>query len=376
MATFREQYPLSPRKFWKKYLGKFLSWLFLWIFVTIVGMFVSLSFSGSVSGIAAIVNDLIVAETILIIGGLVLYGWYIRTYIARYYYDANDAFVTIKKGVFAPTEIHVQYTKIQDVYVDQDILDRIMGLYDVHIASATATSGIEAHIDGVEQTAAEGLKELLLAKIQGSSNAPGMNAAASGGSPLVGGTISPVVMSEDISTTSYPLAPAWVVQQLVTYFFSSLFFSAVITFYLAMPGKNSSVSLLDAFGISPIAMFAAVFVIAYVFHVIYIFIWKNNFSFNFLPEYIVMKTGVIARSEVHVPYHTIQDVIVSQGIIERLFGLATAKIQNAAAAQVVSRKVVNQNGINIPGQTLVRANHISDVVKSILGTRNTSQTGL
>jgi uncharacterized membrane protein YdbT with pleckstrin-like domain len=105
------------------------------------------------------------------------------------------------------------------------------------------------------------------------------------------------------------------------------------------------------------------------------FLWKSSFSFAFLPEYVVMKTGVISRSEVHVPYHTIQDVIVSQGIVERMFGIATAQIQNAASAQPV-KKGASSNGISIPGQTLERANHISDIVKGMLGARMSTQTGL
>ena len=108
------------------------------------------------------IGSFLLSSVLVTLGSLilvaVLYGLYISAYIRRYYYDASEQFLTIQKGVFAPTEIHVPYGKIQDVYVDQDVLDRIMGLYDVHIASATATSGIEAHIDGVDTRVAENLK--------------------------------------------------------------------------------------------------------------------------------------------------------------------------------------------------------------------------
>lgn len=60
--------------------------------------------------------------------------------------------------------------------VDQDLLDRIFGLYDVHLSSATISSGFEAHIDGVEKPAADGLRQLLLKavneKISKKDNAP------------------------------------------------------------------------------------------------------------------------------------------------------------------------------------------------------------
>ena len=98
---------------------------------------------------------------------LLLSAWYIKTYIKKYYYTAEEYFITIRKGVFTTAEIHIQREKIQDVYVDQDIVDRIMGLYDVHVASTTSASSIEAHIDGLDKQSAEGLKQYLLDKISG-----------------------------------------------------------------------------------------------------------------------------------------------------------------------------------------------------------------
>lgn len=62
--------------------------------------------------------------------------------------------------------IRFQHERIQDVYVDQDLLDRIFGLYDVHLSSATVSSGMEAHIDGVEKQAAEDLRNILLQTVQ------------------------------------------------------------------------------------------------------------------------------------------------------------------------------------------------------------------
>jgi putative membrane protein len=307
----------------------------------------------------------------LILFGLILYAWYIKAYIRRYYYDANDNFVTIKKGVFAPAEIHVQYPKIQDVYVDQDILDRMMGLYDVHLASATIGSAMEAHIDGVEQPAAEGLKALLLGRLQsgaGSTNAGIPNSAGpTGPLPPVS-----VTLSEDVSSKSYPLSGAWLAQNLITYFFSALFISILITFYISGQSTNLDGSIL---GLSPIAAWFWIFVIIFACHIVWTFAWRSTYYFEFLPEYILMRSGIIARSEVHVPYRAVQDVLVTQGIIERMFGLATVNIQNAAAPQMVGRRL-NKSGVIIPGQPLQKANHLAEITRSVTLTKNTSQTGL
>jgi membrane protein YdbS with pleckstrin-like domain len=91
---------------------------------------------------------------------------YQRWYFAVYFYDLTPDFIQIKKGPITPREITLPYERIQDVYVDQDILDRIFGLYDVHLSSATASSGMEAHIDGVEQQAAQGLRGVLLQTVK------------------------------------------------------------------------------------------------------------------------------------------------------------------------------------------------------------------
>ncbi len=82
-----------------------------------------------------------------------------------YFYDATPQTLSIKKGVFSRNEIILPFKRLQDVYVDQDILDRIFGLYDVHVSSATATSATLSHIDGLNKENAEKVKTILLSKI-------------------------------------------------------------------------------------------------------------------------------------------------------------------------------------------------------------------
>jgi putative membrane protein len=300
----------------------------------------------------------------------VIYGIYVSAYIKRYYYDATDSYVTIKKGVFAPAEIHVQYAKIQDVYVDQDILDKIMGLYDVHLASATVASGIEAHIDGVDKEGADGLKNLLLQKLQGGGSvSPAYPIPASG---------APVTFEKEMSNNTYPITGAWFVQQAIFWLVGSVIISGVIALMLTVPGKNGSPSIMDQFSLTSGSLwtvFFVAFVIIYALILIYSALWRSTYSFSFLPDYIVTKKGVIAKTENHLPYRAVQDVSVSQGIIERMLGIATVKIENAATAQRVGRQRIS-SAILIPGQPLAKANELSESIKNISLTKNSSQTGV
>jgi putative membrane protein len=353
-------------------IEKVVSSIVLLIFFEFAAFLLTLVLLGDTS-ISSLLGVSISAGIVLWIIVIFLYSWYVKAYIRRYYYDAGPDFVTIKKGVFAPAEIHVQYQKIQDVYVDQDILDRIMGLYDVHIASATAASAIEAHIDGVEKAAAEGLKDLLLAKLKNPSSSMPQNAAPSS-SPAQG----PVAFSEEISTATYPIEGKWVIQQIISSIVISFFLTDFLFIYVALPGKNSDTSLLTMLGFSASGMFEAwfiIFVVVTILLVVYGLMWRSTYSFSFLPEYIVMKQGVISRKETHLPYRSVQDISVAQGIVERMLGLATVKIENAAAPMMVGRRVVS-SALSIPGQSLARANHLSDVAKATILKFNPTQTGL
>jgi putative membrane protein len=91
---------------------------------------------------------------------------YQKWYYEVYFYELTSDFVQIRKGPITPREINIPFERIQDVYVDQDLLDRIFGLYDVHISSATAASAGEAHIDGVEKVSADGLRTVILETVR------------------------------------------------------------------------------------------------------------------------------------------------------------------------------------------------------------------
>lgn len=159
----REQFPLSQKKIIKKTIAGTVGAIIglAIILIIIVVLFTSLipqlgSLAVSILG-ASIVGFIVLMLIIIILTYL-----YQRWYFAVYFYDLTNDYIVIKKGPITPREITIPYERIQDVYVDQDIFDRIFGLYDVHLSSATVSSGMEAHIDGVEKEAADGLRAILL----------------------------------------------------------------------------------------------------------------------------------------------------------------------------------------------------------------------
>jgi membrane protein YdbS with pleckstrin-like domain len=367
MATLRETHPLSPRKFWKKMIPVFIggSVLVLILSYTIGGLQLAAGVFPTLDLQGYGFLSTIFAGYLLFIG---LYGWYVRTYIRIYYYDADSNFVTIKKGVFAPEEIHVQYIKVQDVYVDQDIADRILGLYDVHLASATASSAMEAHIDGVERTAAEGLKSLLLKNIQ--TPVPiGQSLDSSEPEPLEQSD----AVEVDISNRNYPIGGKWVLMVAINKFFTSVFYSVFIILWAGASLNDSFLS--PIFGMPVIFVGIILFAIIFISNLVYLLIWRGVYGFEFLPDYVLMRTGVISRSEIHIPYRTIQDININQGIVEWILGIATVVIENASAAQIVGKKIIKPT-VTIPGQSLSTARQLGEIIRKTVLQKNSTRTGV
>ena len=158
----REQFPLSTKKGLKKTITGTLVWMIL--LLIILGVLVAVSSSGADTGGWIGIATLGIFGLMFFI--LLVVYLYQRWYYAVYFYDLTPDYIVIKKGPITPQEITIPYERIQDVYVDQDILDRIFGLWDVHVSTATNMSGAEAHIDGVKHDNANAIKELILAKIR------------------------------------------------------------------------------------------------------------------------------------------------------------------------------------------------------------------
>ncbi|MCX6800864.1 MAG: PH domain-containing protein [Candidatus Diapherotrites archaeon] len=156
-----KQYPLERVKILKKFIASEIGYL-IWGII-FAGLTVLLSLAPIISGISTILIMSIVVLFLLITA---INWWYQTKYYETYYYDIRQNFLVIKKGVFMPRETTLPFEKLQDVYVDQDIFDRIFNLWDLHVSTATIMSGMEAHIDGVNIGNANVMREILLGKIK------------------------------------------------------------------------------------------------------------------------------------------------------------------------------------------------------------------
>ena len=159
----REQFPLSPKKIYKKTFTSTLGWAFLLLCVYAIAFFSLITVGDQAARYLPVITIAVVGFLSIVVFLTFLYQkWYFEVY----FYDLAHDYIVIRKNPITPKEITIPYERVQDVYMDQDLFDRFFGLYDVHLSSATVSSGMAAKIDGVEKEAADGLRALLLQKVQ------------------------------------------------------------------------------------------------------------------------------------------------------------------------------------------------------------------
>jgi len=174
-GTLCAKYPLEPRKIIKKVIA---SWIVLIIIVLAIlpGVWMVkmvrmvLNFTVLKDFLFEFSSQLLLDIATLFILLTIIKGIYEIFYFKYYFYDLTEKELIIRKGVISRREVVIPFSRIQDIYVDQDFWDRIFGLYDIHVATA-ATGGYyahseRAHIDGVNAQNAEALKKILLEKIR------------------------------------------------------------------------------------------------------------------------------------------------------------------------------------------------------------------
>jgi len=87
---------------------------------------------------------------------------YFRYRSMRYRFDGEG--MTMSWGVFFRRQIDVTYARIQDIHLTSSLLQRWLGLADVHVETASGSVHATMKIEGVEDVS--GLRDFLYGKMR------------------------------------------------------------------------------------------------------------------------------------------------------------------------------------------------------------------
>ena len=278
-----EKYPLRREKI----LKKTLSWVIVPLFLGII----SVVFSLFIPSLSLIVVSLFLAFMAVI--SAIAY-WYESEYFRKYFYDLTEEGILTRKGVFSTHAAIVPPNKVQDIYLDQDLLDRIFGLWDLHVSSATETSGAEAHIDGIGFESANGLRQTLMSALLPDS-----------------------VNKEDFALGGKlikELRPsgAGLIKLLIANAFSFL------------------IMLIFLWGLWPI------FIILALIGFVWTYLDFTVLRYEIREEGVFIRRGFITRSENIFLYKNIQDVIETADILDRVLGIKSLSIKTMTGSSALS----------------------------------------
>ena len=160
MINLTEKHPIKKITILREVFGKVVFLIILSVVLLLIFKWNG-AFTESVSNKATelIFSSAIVLIFFFLVVTDIIYEW---LYILNYKYYTDGKSITIKKGVISRHEITLPFNRITDLYIDQGILDRILGIHDLHFSSPTSTSGSAAHIAGLGKQDCHEVRILIL----------------------------------------------------------------------------------------------------------------------------------------------------------------------------------------------------------------------
>lgn len=100
---------------------------------------------------------------------------YFRYYTLRYHFD--DEGVSMRWGILFRREISLTYSRIQDIHLSSNIVERWLGLARVQVQTASGTASAEMTIEGLKDY--DAIRDFLYSRMRGVRSHP-----AAAGLPL------------------------------------------------------------------------------------------------------------------------------------------------------------------------------------------------
>lgn len=329
MSIYNSQnLPLSNLKIIKKTIVSSLP-------ISIIFFFMGLVFLISGKGSYALVSF---SSGILVFVITIIYQYF---YYKLYFYDFSESKAEIRKGVISRATGFVRYERLQNIYLDQDILDRIFGLYDVHYETAGETSGFYSHVDGLNKENADKLVKFL--------NEKSGHASIASAKKVLPKSIQTTEIG--LSRENCPISDMIIKKDIITSVGFSAFLFVMVLIFISnfgfMIGPDLSYLLI-------LYIFIIIFVSVTIISFLYTSIWYKNFFFLFDNEKGEIKSKVIGQMVSYLYYDRIQNINIKQGIIDRLFGLFSVTIETARETLAVTPP------LTIRGLNEVNAQRIRD----------------
>lgn len=295
-------------------------------------------------------NTEVLMNAVVLIGGLFSLGVSVIAYF-RYFFHLEDDQLVIQKGVFNRSLTKLPFERIQNLYIEQNVLHRLLGVVSLRVDSA-GSSGHEVTIDALERGDAEAMRAFVLEQKQEES-AP--SAEASGPALAMQSLVLRLTFDDllKIGVTQNHLATAGVIVGTV---FGFLFTVAGAFEQDMVKTLIERWPMLQPGFWGFLILAAILFIVAFFLTLIRTVTQHYDLQFFESREGFQLKAGLFNRREASMQKSKIQLIRWADNPLRRLLGLYRVSIHQAISG---SERAAEQ--IAIPG---CKAFQVEDVVHS------------
>lgn len=172
--------------------------------------------------------------------------------------------------------------------------------------------------------------------------------------------------NDKYSDKNYPIEPIWVLKSTIASLILLPFLVAFFTFLFW--GEFQTISTSSSHSYESL-FYLGFIILAVPLHFFANVIRRATYHYQLEDKFLNLRQGIIRKQNRQLPFGVIQNVLVTRGLLDRLFGLSTLTIQNATQSTVTDLKAqaANHAGffgntINIPGLSKENAEEIKSVL--------------
>jgi len=266
---------------------------------------------------------------LVLIVGINLAGAYLNWWRLRY--RVGDTDVRVEQGVLSRSARSVPYERIQDVSLEQKLIPRLLGLVEVKFETG-AGGKEELKLSYVSEVEGEKLRETVRALVEGEATAPSASAEAQASEPV------PEARGELLFSMD--------AKRLFTFGlfnFSLVIFAVLIGAlqqlefllpfdmwdYIADIFRDDRIAqagdLVNSYStvaqiIAILYAIGAVIVVGMASGVVRTFVRDWEFRLERTPKGFRRRRGLLTKTDVVMPVHRVQALVVKTGVIRRRFG--------------------------------------------------------
>lgn len=317
--------------------------LVAWFFFTLFTAFMAGVFAGFLTQEVNALNAVfLIVFLFVVFYSIIIYLLYL--YWKSYSIELTKDNIVIKHGVITKSISIFSYSEIQQVDLQRNVFSHLLGVADVQVYTMSFQSAIGGVIRGLPVKHAEWLRDFLSAK-KPSAKSKALK------------TIAGKTVVQKASEVPFAVAELMRGKYYAKSFSLALFSFLVLVFLFVF------VSLAIGW-VAALAFLSLLFVFVFVIGVAFLadVMRIHTLKFQLFKNHAFLSYWMgLSSAQASMPFESIQDVSVSQGLFEKLFGLSTLTIQTGRRMAFVSNDDSYQQTItNVPALSQTEAQRLKN----------------